>query len=29
MYLRSHPGAQADITPTYAARLLAEERGLR
>ena len=28
-YLRTHPGAQADITPTHAARLLAEERGLR
>ena len=29
IYLRTHPGAQADITPTHAARLLAEERGLR
>lgn len=29
IYLRTHPGADADITPVNAARLLAEERGLR
>lgn len=29
IYLRTHPGAYPDVTPANAARLLAEERGLR